>query len=142
MNVRDVMTNKVYAALPNASINEVAKKMKELNVGAIPVCDNQDQPIGIITDRDIVLRGVVEGLENTSSASDIMSKGIVSVTPDTHVHEAARIMGQNQIRRLPVIENGKIVGIVSIGDLAIRNVYENEAGEALSNISTPSRPMI
>ncbi|QUH20236.1 CBS domain-containing protein [Alkaliphilus sp. B6464] len=142
MNIRDVMTNKVYAALPDASITEVAKKMKELNVGSIPVCDNQDQPIGIITDRDIVLRGVVEGLDNTSSVSDIMSKGIVSVTPDTHVHEAAKIMGENQIRRLPVIENGKIVGMVSIGDLAVRNIYENEAGEALSNISTPSRPMI
>ncbi|MBU5677032.1 CBS domain-containing protein [Alkaliphilus sp. MSJ-5] len=142
MNVRDVMTNKIYAALPNASITEVAKKMKELNVGSIPVCDNQDQPIGIITDRDIVLRGVVEGLDNTSSVSDIMSKGIVSVTPDTHVHEAARIMGENQVRRLPVIENGKIVGMVSIGDLAVTNIYENEAGEALSNISTPSRPMI
>ncbi len=142
MNIRDVMTNKVYAALPDASITEVAKKMKELNVGSIPVCDNQDQPIGIITDRDIVLRGVVEGLDNTSNVSDIMSKGIVSVTPDTHVHEAARIMGENQVRRLPVIENGKIVGMVSIGDLAVTNIYENEAGEALSNISTPSRPMI
>lgn len=142
MKVRDVMTNKVYAALPNAPINEVAKKMKELNVGAIPVCNEQDQPIGIITDRDIVLRGVVEGLDNSVSASDLMSKGIVSVTPDTHVHEAARIMGENQVRRLPVVENGKIVGMVSIGDLAVRNIFENEAGEALSNISTPSRPLM
>jgi len=142
MKVRDVMTNKIYAALPNAPIAEVAKKMKELNVGAIPVCDSQDQPLGIITDRDIVVRGVVEGLDNSSSASDIMSKGLVSVTPDTHIHEAARIMGENQVRRLPVVENGKIVGIVAIGDLAVRNIYENEAGEALSNISTPSRPMI
>jgi len=142
MKVRDVMTNKIYAALPNAPISEVAKKMKELNVGAIPVCDNQDKPLGIITDRDIVVRGVVEGLDNSSNASDLMSKGIVSVTPDTHVHEAARLMGENQIRRLPVVENGKIVGIVAIGDLAVRNIYENEAGEALSNISTPSRPMV
>lgn len=142
MKVSDVMTNKIYAALPNAPITEVAKKMKELNVGSIPVCDSGDQPLGIITDRDIVLRGVVSGLDNTSNASDIMSKGIVSVTPDTHVHEAARIMGENQIRRLPVVESGKIVGMVSIGDLAVRNIYENEAGQALSNISTPSRPMI
>jgi len=116
--------------------------MKELNVGVIPVCNNQDQPLGIITDRDIVLRGVVAGLDNSANASDIMSKGVISVTPDTHVHEAARIMGENQVRRLPVVENGKMVGIVAIGDLAVRNIYENEAGEALSNISTPSRPMI
>ncbi len=142
MNVRDVMTNKIYAALPNAPITEVAKKMKELNVGSIPVCDNQDKPLGIITDRDIVLRCMVDGVDTGSNVSDVMSKGIVSVTPDTHIHEAARIMGENQVRRLPVVENEKIVGMVSIGDLAVRNDYENEAGEALSNISTPSKPMV
>lgn len=141
MKVSDVMTNKVYAALSNASISEVAKKMKELNVGSIPVCNNQDEPIGIITDRDIVLRGIVQGVDNSTATADkLMSKGVLSVTPDTHVHEAARIMGENQVRRLPVVQNGKIVGMVSIGDLAVRNIYENEAGEALSNISTPSRP--
>ncbi|ABW19547.1 CBS domain-containing protein [Alkaliphilus oremlandii] len=142
MNVKDVMTNKIYAALPNASIAEVAKKMKELNVGSIPVCNQQNQPLGIITDRDIVLRCVAQNSKDNATASEVMSKGIVSVTPDTHIHEAARIMGENQVRRLPVIENGKMVGMVSIGDLAVRNDYENEAGEALSNISTPSRPMM
>lgn len=142
MNVKDVMTNKIYAALPNASIAEVAKKMKELNVGSIPVCNQQSQPLGIITDRDIVVRCVAQNSEDNATASEVMSKGLVSVTPDTHIHEAARIMGENQVRRLPVVENGKMIGMVSIGDLAVRNDYENEAGEALSNISTPSRPMM
>ena len=70
-----------------------------------------------------------------------MSTNLVSVTPDTDIHEAARIMAQHQIRRLPVVENNKIVGMLAIGDLAVRNIYVNEAGDALSNISEPTRSL-
>ncbi|SCY95064.1 CBS domain-containing protein [Alkaliphilus peptidifermentans] len=142
MKVRDVMTSNITAADSNTSISEIAKKMRDLNIGAIPICDEQNYPIGIVTDRDIVIRGVVEGLTSNDNVAQIMSKQVIYVTPDMHVHEATRLMGENQIRRLPVVENGKIIGMVSIGDLAVQNIYEDDAGHALSEISTPSRPMM
>ncbi|KAB3534846.1 CBS domain-containing protein [Alkaliphilus pronyensis] len=142
MKVRDVMTSNIIAANSNTSIAEVAKKMRDLNIGAVPICDENNYPIGIVTDRDIVIRGVVDGLTSSDDIGEIMSKQVIYVSPDMHVHEAARLMGEKQIRRLPVIENGRIIGMVSIGDLAVQNIYENDAGHALSEISTPSRPMM
>lgn len=141
MKVRELMTSNVTTSSLNSSVTDIAKNMKNLNVGSIPICDNNNHIVGIVTDRDIVLRNVADGGKTGTSAQDIMSGHIVSVTPDTHVHEAARIMAENQIRRLPVVENGRVVGMVSIGDFATQNIYVNEAGNALSNISKPSRPM-
>ncbi|RKD22482.1 CBS domain-containing protein [Caminicella sporogenes DSM 14501] len=140
MKVRDLMTRDVTTADLNSSVAQIAQNMKDLNVGAIPVCDKNNNLVGIVTDRDIVLRNVAEG-KKSAKAQDVMSSQLITVTPDTHVHEAARIMSENQIRRLPVVENGKLVGILSIGDFATQNIYVNEAGEALSEISKPSRPM-
>lgn len=142
MKVRDLMTTNVRTADVNASLSEVAQSMKILNVGSIPICDNNKNVVGMVTDRDIVLRSVAEGSKvNSAKAQEVMSKQVVSVSPDTDVHEAANIMAKNQIRRLPVVENGRIVGIVAIGDFATQNIYVNEAGDALSNISKPSSPM-
>jgi len=142
MKVRDVMTTQISKADTNTPISQVAKQMKDINVGSIPITDNQQKPVGIVTDRDIVIRGVGQGISGNETVDKVMSKKVISVTSDTDVHEAARIMGENQIRRLPVVDNGKLVGIVAIGDLAVRNIYENEAGHALGEISTPSRPMM
>jgi CBS domain-containing protein len=116
--------------------------MKKLNVGCIPVTEN-GRVVGIITDRDVVMRNVADGKtpENTR-VDEVMSKSLITATPDMDVHRAADMMAQNQIRRLPVLEKDRMVGIVSIGDLAVRNIYENEAGEALSSISKPSRPSL
>ncbi|MDR5659004.1 CBS domain-containing protein [Serpentinicella sp. ANB-PHB4] len=141
MKVREIMTQHVSSVSSQSAIQDVAKQMKDLNVGSIPVCDNQNQPVGIVTDRDIVVRGIVENLDTTTSVDNVMSKELIYVSPEAHVHEAARLMSENQIRRLPVVENGQIVGIVAIGDLAVRNIYVDDAGKALSDISTPSRPM-
>ncbi|WP_276716954.1 CBS domain-containing protein [Caloranaerobacter azorensis] len=141
LKVREIMTTNVSVARENSTIKEVADQMKSLNVGSIPVCDSSDKPIGIVTDRDIVIRGLTSGSDNSAPVSSVMTRNVVSVSPDTDVHEAARIMADNQIRRLPVVENGKIVGMLSIGDLAVRDIYVNEAGDALSSISEPSRPM-
>jgi len=140
LQVKDVMTSNVSVVEENSSISEVASKMKSLNVGSIPVCDSGGKPLGMITDRDIVIRNVSEGSGYDISIGSIMTPNVITVTPDTGIHEAARIMAQNQIRRLPVVENNKMVGILSIGDLAVRDIYINEAGDALSNISIPSRP--
>ncbi|QEK11779.1 CBS domain-containing protein [Crassaminicella thermophila] len=139
MKVRDLMTKEVSFANPNTPISQIATQMKNLDVGSIPVCDSNQRAVGIVTDRDIVLRSVSNGNIN-ASAQDVMSGQLIYATPDMHAHEAANIMAQNQIRRLPVVENGKLVGMLSIGDLATVNIYVNEAGDALSDISQPSKP--
>ncbi|HHY90180.1 MAG TPA: CBS domain-containing protein [Clostridiales bacterium] len=139
MKVKDLMTNQVATADPNMPVNQVASQMKDYNVGSIPVCDQNGRLLGIVTDRDIVLRSVASG-NLQANAQDVMTKNIVYATPDMDVHEAARLMAEHQIRRLPVVQNGKITGILSIGDLATVNIYANEAGDALSEISKPSTP--
>jgi len=111
--------------------------MRDLNIGAVPVVDGE-RPVGIITDRDIVLRCVAEEKDATKvKASEIMTKKLITVNPEINVKEAAKIMAEHQIRRLPVVENGKLVGIVSLGDLATKPNFSDEAGEALTNISIP-----
>lgn len=135
VKVRDVMTPDVECAEYGTSLVQVAEMMKRENVGAIPVI-NQQELKGIVTDRDIVIRAVAEGKDLASiQASEVMSGSPVSVSPDADVHEAARMMSEKQIRRLPVVENGKLVGVLSLGDLAVVNIHEDEAGEALSGIS-------
>lgn len=135
MKVRDIMTPQVEVADYNTSLVQVAEMMKRENVGAIPVC-KQDQLLGILTDRDIIIKAVAEGKDLSSiQVSEIMSTNPVSIKPEADIHEAARLMSDNQIRRLPVVENGKLVGILSLGDLAVENIHEDEAGEALSDIS-------
>ncbi len=142
MKIRELMTTDIAVATANTPINQVARTMKELNIGVVPICDDNNRPIGIVTDRDIVVRGLVSDMQTTEPINKVMSTHVIFANPEMHVHEATRIMGENQIRRLPVVDNGRIVGMVAIGDLAVNNIYENEAGHALSEISTPSRPMM
>src|SRR5690554_4666972 len=142
MKIGDIMTRYVRTIDRNSTVEQAARMMKELNVGSIPVTENGNV-IGIITDRDVVLRNVADGRTAADTrVEEVMSKTVVTATPDMDVHRAADLMAQNQIRRLPIVENNRMVGIVSIGDLAVRNIYENEAGEALSSISKPSRPSL
>lgn len=142
MKVREVMTSNVSIITTNSTIQEAANQMRNLNVGSIPICDNSRRPVGIVTDRDIVIRNVAEGMGGNTSVDSIMSKNPISVSPETDIHQAAEIMAKHKIRRLPVVENEEIIGIVAIGDLAVRDIYANEAGDALSNISQPSKPMM
>jgi CBS domain-containing protein len=134
LKIREIMTTDVRAVSANDSISEAANLMKQLDVGSIPVLDN-DIVVGIVTDRDLVLRGVAEDKSSDERVSTIMSKDITTVDPEMDVHEAADLMASRQIRRLPIVENGKLVGIVAIGDMAVENIFENEAGEALHTIS-------
>ncbi|KGK89698.1 inosine-5'-monophosphate dehydrogenase [Desulfosporosinus sp. HMP52] len=135
MKVRDVMTRQIETVAPSSSVEEIARLMKRNDVGSIPVCEGQ-KVLGIITDRDIVLKVIADGKNVSSvSAKDIMTSQVITVTSDQDVHEAARIMADNQIRRLPVIEQGRIAGIVALGDLAVEKIHINEAGDALSDIS-------
>lgn len=134
------MTTNVQCANQSATLEEVSNQMKSLNVGSIPICDSGNRLLGIVTDRDIVVRGLSQGLQSQAMAKDVMTVSPVTVSPDTDVTEATRLMSEHQIRRIPVVENGILVGIVAIGDVAVRDRLTDEAGNALSSISEPSRP--
>lgn len=138
MKVKDIMTPDVSYVTPNSNLAKAADIMRTLNVGIVPVCDENKTPVGVVTDRDIVIRSVAENSNANQHVGSVMSRDLVSVTPDTDAHEAAKLMAHNQIRRLPVIDNGKLVGMLALGDLAVVNIHVNEAGDALSWISKPS----
>ncbi|MGX1900218.1 CBS domain-containing protein [Thermolongibacillus altinsuensis] len=131
---QDIMTKDVQYCTPLDNVYEVAVKMRDLNVGAIPIVDN-GRLIGMITDRDLVIRGIAERRPGSNSVMDVMSKDIITVSPSTSIHEAAELMAKHQIRRLPVVEDDKLVGMVSLGDLATNRYSDEKAGEALSEIS-------
>lgn len=134
LKIKEIMTTDVRSISANDSISEAVNIMKQLDIGAVPVLDNS-LLVGIITDRDIVLRGIAAGKSMEESVSTVMTKDITTVTPDMDVHKVADLMASKQIRRLPIVENGRLVGIVSIGDMAVEDIFENEAGEALHTIS-------
>jgi CBS domain-containing protein len=108
--------------------------MRDEDAGAVPVVDN-GRAIGIVTDRDIVVRVVAEGGQLNRPVRDIVTNSLVSVTPDTSTREAAQLMSDHQIRRLPVVEDDRLVGIVSIGDLAVKEGKDSRVGDALQHIS-------
>ncbi|MEH7110796.1 CBS domain-containing protein [Neobacillus niacini] len=132
--IRDIMTDQVECCSLLDNVFEVAVKMKELNVGAIPIVD-KDRLVGMITDRDIVVRGVAEKHPGSTKVEDIMSSKLVTITAEATTNEAANLMAEHQIRRLPVVEGDKLIGIVSLGDFAIRKMTDDQAKEALSEIS-------
>jgi FOG: CBS domain len=135
MKVRQAMTSSVDWASQNTSIVEIAQMMKKGDIGSIPICDG-DKLVGIITDRDIVLKVVAAGQNlNNCTAMNVMNTNMVTVTAEQDVHEAADLMSKYQIRRLPVLEGGRLVGMLALGDLAIEKIHVNEAGDALSDIS-------
>ncbi|WP_010498306.1 CBS domain-containing protein [Paenibacillus elgii] len=132
--LREIMTTDCSTVTLKDNVYEAAVKMKQEDTGFIPVVEER-KLIGVLTDRDLVIRGYAEKREGSAAIKQVMSDRVVSVPPETTVDEAAKIMAKEQIRRLPVVENGDLVGIVSIGDLAVRDKFEDEAGEALSQIS-------
>ncbi|MEH7119344.1 CBS domain-containing protein [Neobacillus vireti] len=140
MNVADVMTTDIDCCSPESTCKEAAMKMKELDVGAIPICENE-KLVGIVTDRDLVIKGLANDLSTESAVSELIETNVVvSGTKDMSIEEAAKIMSKEQIRRLPIVENEKLVGMVSLGDLAVNNQSSEQAGEALKEISVPSEP--
>lgn len=141
MRLRDIMTKDVASIQPQMSVSDAAKIMQAHNVGAIPITTPDNTVVGIVTDRDIVVRNIAnDGDAKSAKVEDMMTEQLVFGTPDMYVSEAAQLMAQNQIRRLPVVENGKLVGIVALGDLATTELSDERAGETLSDISTPSKP--
>lgn len=141
MRVSEVMTQGVECIGPDATLQEAAAKMKSLDVGPLPVCDN-DRLVGMVTDRDITVRATAEGDAPTDvRVRDVMTPEVIYCFDDDLVEDAARLMAAKQVRRLVVLNRDKrMVGIVSLGDLAVKTGDEQLAGRALEDISEPNRP--
>ncbi|WLR42743.1 CBS domain-containing protein [Bacillus carboniphilus] len=133
-NIREIMSSNVACVSSQQSLQEAAELMIQYNVGSVPVVDN-GKLCGIITDRDITTRATAKGKLGNTPVSEIMSTNLVSGNPNMSTEEASQLMAQNQIRRLPVVENDQIVGMVALGDLATSQYSNEAAGQALSNIS-------
>ena len=137
MKVGEVMTANVVTIGPEASLTEAARRMRGLDVGPLPVSDG-GRLVGMLTDRDIAVRATAEGCDpETTRVSDVMTRDVVCCFEDDEVRQAARTMARYRKRRLVVVDaSGRVVGIVSLGDLALR-AQEDVAGEALEQISQP-----
>ncbi|XRL90717.1 CBS domain-containing protein [Bacillus subtilis] len=133
-SVKDTMTTQVATVSPNQTIQEAASLMKQHNVGAIPVVE-QGVLKGMLTDRDIALRTTAQGHDGQTPVSEVMSTELVSGNPNMSLEDASQLMAQHQIRRLPIVDQNNLVGIVALGDLAVNQMSNESAGSALTNIS-------
>jgi CBS domain-containing protein len=140
MLVSELMTDSVISIAPDEPASLAARLLYRHNIGAIPVCTEDGRLRGIVTDRDIVLRCVAaENDPETTPVREIMSRSLVTVSPTDDVREAARQMAEAQVRRLPVVESGKLIGMLALGDMAKTHSFDMEASKALSEISSNIR---
>jgi CBS domain-containing protein len=133
MNIRDIMTPNPRTVSPDDSIESAARIMRDEDTGAVPVVQN-GRPVGMLTDRDIVIRAVAAG-GSARSVREVVTERFISVSPDATTREATDLMSEHQIRRLPVVENERLVGIVSLGDLAVKEAKDRRVGDTLQSIS-------
>ena len=136
MKLRDVMTNPVIRIHPDETVAVAARTLTHYNIGILPVCGEDGRVCGLVTDRDLVTRCVASGRNPANTpVREVMTRNVISVRPDMDAGAAAHLMGREQIRRLPVLENGRLCGMVSLGDLA-ENDHGYDAAEALAEISS------
>ena len=136
MKIRDVMTPRVIRISPEESASVAARTMTHYNVGAMPVCGLDGKLCGMVTDRDIVTRCLAAGKQpGETRVEDIMTQGVVSVRPDMETSQVAALMARRQIRRLPVVEDGQLCGMVTLGDLSQNEQTEPDAVDALAEIT-------
>jgi CBS domain-containing protein len=142
MKVREIMTTELVTVSPSTSVAHAARLMRDANIGNVLVID-ADRLVGILTDRDVTIRVVAEGTDtNKAQVGSFMTRELFTGMPDWDVEDAVDIMGEEQIRRLPILENGRLVGVLSLGDVAVEPEEEQAAAEALEEISEPSMPRI
>lgn len=140
MRVQDLMSKSVVTITPEESAALAARLLSRHELGSLPVCAADGTLVGIVTDRDIITRCVAAGEEpGRVPVRDIMSPAPSVITPETPILAAARLMAQRQVRRLPVVEQGHVVGMLSLGDLARSRRTDTEAAAALSDISASLR---
>lgn len=141
MKVRDIMSKDIACLKSDDSVEKAAQLMKQYDVGSIPICNN-NQVVGIVTDRDITLRSVAEYQDiKQQKVSDIMTTNPVLGNPEMNVNDAAKLMSEKQIRRLPIVDNNSnsLVGIVALGDISLEPTLQDNAEDALKNISKPCK---
>jgi CBS domain-containing protein len=142
MKVREIMTTELVTVAPSTPVSQAASLMRDANIGNVLVVD-ADHLVGILTDRDVTIRVVSEGLDtNKALVGNFMTRELFTGMPDWDVEDAIDIMGEEQIRRLPILEDGRLVGILALGDVAVEPEEEQVAAEALEEISEPSMPRI
>ena len=136
MNVKDCMNPHVIAVSPEENLAVAARLMARHNIGALPVRAADGSLCGIVTDRDLVLRCMaLERTPQQTSVARVMSNRVTTVSPDTDLAQASALMAREQVRRLPVVEGRRLVGMLSLGDLSQREEYTMEAAEALTEIT-------
>ncbi len=141
MKLRDVMTASPVSVAPEESAEVAARTLARYNIGALPVCDRHGRLCGMLTDRDLVTRCMASGrIPARTSVREVMTAQVTSAAPDMHTGVAAHLMGRLQVRRLPVVENGRLCGMVSLGDLALHEETAPDASGALSDISENIAP--
>ena len=136
LKCREIMTTDVRTAARESTLREVGTMMRDGDMGAVPVVDN-GKLVGIVTDRDIVVRGVAESKTADSPVGDVMTTELFTVSPDDFVFQAIRVMGDKQVRRMPVVDaDGKLAGIIAMADVALQTEDEREIAETLEEISS------
>lgn len=137
MKLREMMTNPVIRIHPEESVAVAARMLSNYNIGILPVCGNDGKLCGLVTDRDLVTRCMAAGRSAAGTpVREVMTTQVVTARPDLDTTMAAGLMGREQIRRLPVVENGRLCGMVSLSDLASREESSLDAADALSGISS------
>ena len=137
MKLRDIMAHPVVRIHPEESVAVAARTLARYNIGLLPVCGGDGRICGVVTDRDLVTHCIASGRQPAATpVREVMTTQVVSVRPDMDAAAAAYLMGKQQIRRLPVVENGRLCGMVSLGDLAGREETGNDAKGALAGISS------
>ena len=137
MKVRDVMSEPVIRIRPEESVSVASRTMTNYNIGALPVCESDGKLCGMVTDRDIVTRCLAAGKSpEATQVRDVMTQTVSVVRPDMDTTTAAALMSGKQIRRLPVMADGRLCGFVSLGDLATRGESRESAGSVLSQVSS------
>ena len=139
MKVKDMMHRGAEFVAPNATLQQIAKKMRDFDVGAIPVCD-KGKPVGIVTDRDLAIRALANGKDPAKvEAREVMSQNVVFCRDSEEAEDALRIMEDNQVRRLPVLDEGdKLIGMVSLGDIS-HALSQEMTGEVTRAVSAHHR---
>lgn len=140
MQLREILSKEVYSASPSSKLGEVAQLMLRHNIGAVPICDQDDKLLGIITDRDLAIECCTSSVDaRNAEVREFMTNNPVTAHPDMDLKQACELMAREQVRRLPVVNNGRLVGIVSLGDLAVCMPHEQAVLDALARISIPCR---
>ena len=136
MKLKDLMSGQPVQISPEETVAVAARALARCNIGSLPVCDQSGVLKGVVTDRDLVIRCMAAGRRpEETKVKEIMTTGVISGEPEMPAGTAASLMGRHQIRRLPVVEQGKLCGMVSLGDLANHHESADEAAEALTDIS-------